>query len=100
VLREWFTPVRAVSQHEPAGARVALLHVLAAVDRDIGAGHEAGIVRAQVKHERCHFLGLPRRNPLERGRSVLLYAFPSRPTDCDAAFLLALVRHPANSLIK
>ena len=49
---QWFTPVRAVFLREPAGARVALLHVQATVDRDIGAGHEAGIVRAQVKHER------------------------------------------------
>jgi hypothetical protein len=44
--------------HESAGARIALLHVLATVDRDIGAGHEAGIVRAQVEHERRHFLRL------------------------------------------
>jgi hypothetical protein len=72
-----------------AGSCVALLHVLATVDRDIGAGHEAGIVRAQLKHERRHFLKLVEAQPLDGGWTVLLYAFPARPPDCDAAFLLA-----------
>ena len=58
VLREWFAPVGAVPPYEPVAARVASLHVLPAVDRDIGAGHEAGIVGAQVDNQCRHFLGL------------------------------------------
>src|SRR6266446_10509423 len=35
-----------------------LLHVLAAIDRDIGAGHERRPVRAQVDDKTCNFFGL------------------------------------------
>jgi hypothetical protein len=34
------------------------LHVLAAIDRDIGAGHERRPVRAQVDDKTCNFFGL------------------------------------------
>jgi len=34
------------------------LHVLAAIDRDIGAGHERRPVRAQVDYKTCNFFGL------------------------------------------
>mgnify|MGYP006920644163 CR=1 FL=1 len=34
------------------------MHVLAAIDRDIGAGHERRPVRAQVDDKTCNFFGL------------------------------------------
>jgi len=42
------------------------LHVLAAIDRDIGAGHERRAARAQVD-ETCNFFGLAEASERPKG---------------------------------
>src|SRR5436190_13684046 len=70
-----------------------LLHVLAAIDRDIGAGHERRPVRAQVDDKTCNFFGLAEASerdlrqdlswdsPDDSRTGVNIIAFPSSPED-------------------
>jgi hypothetical protein len=81
------------------------LHVLAAIDRDIGAGHERRSVRAQVDDKICNFFGLAEASerdlrqdlswdsPDDSRTGVNIIAFPSSLEDRRSE-IAAFVRSP------